>query len=352
MKLEVKLQDYQYSIFIQQGLFNHITDYISPVIKSDKLVIISDDHVYPLYGEIIKNQLSEYYTVYHIIVKHGEQSKSFEILPDIYKQLLSFQISRKDTIIALGGGVIGDLAGFIASTYLRGIDFIQMPTSLLAQVDSSVGGKVGIDLEEGKNLVGAFKHPLMVLIDPLTLKTLDKHYISDGMGEVIKYACLFDKELFNQLSTYKDFNDLYTDIDEIIYKCISYKKQVVEEDVYDKGVRMLLNFGHTLGHAIETYYHYNKYSHGEAVSIGMVQITRLTELMNLSVQGLSDQIAQLCLKYNLPIKADLYISELIKTIQLDKKNNNNILSFIIINDISQASILKENISVLEQIKEI
>ena len=179
--------------------------------------------------------------------------------------------------------MIGDLAGFVASTFLRGVKFVQIPTSLLAQVDSSVGGKVAVDLPAGKNLVGAFKHPHLVLIDPKTLKTLDKRFISDGMGEVIKYGCIFDAELFKQLTTYSSFEELYQDIDEIIYRCVDLKRDVVEKDLFDFGDRLVLNFGHTLGHAIEQYYHYEKYSHGEAISIGMVQLTQIAEMKGLTV---------------------------------------------------------------------
>ncbi len=352
MKLSVQLKDNHYNIYIKKGLLDDVCDYIKPIMKGKKIMIISDDHVFPLYGHYIESQLSSFYDVSHIIVNHGEQSKSIDILPSLYKQLLSFKMSRTDMIIALGGGVIGDLAGFIASTYLRGIDFVQIPTSLLAQVDSSVGGKVGIDLEEGKNLVGAFKHPLLVLIDPHTLKTLDNHYINDGMGEVIKYACLFDKSLFHELKTYPNFNALYKNIESIIYQCVQYKKQIVEEDVYDKGRRMLLNFGHTLAHALEQYYQYQHYSHGEAVSIGMVQITKISEQLGLTSKGVSDCIQQLCLHYHLPIQANVPINKLIDTIQLDKKNMNHFISFIMIKDIGDPFIYKHDISLLDNVKEI
>ena len=149
---------------------------------------------------------------------------------------------------------------------------MQIPTSLLAQVDSSVGGKVAVDLPEGKNLVGAFYHPKMVLIDPETLITLPKRFVNDGMGEVIKYGCIKDKRLFDKINSYQGFDELYQDIDEIIYRCVDIKRDVVERDQFDFGDRLLLNFGHTLGHAIEQYYQYQKYSHGEAVAIGMVQL--------------------------------------------------------------------------------
>lgn len=351
MKLTVNLKDYQYDIFIEKGLLNHIDTYIQNIYKGKKIVIISDDNVYKHYG-YIQEQLSSLYEVYSVVVEPGEQSKSFDILPSLYKQLLSYKITRSDLIIALGGGVIGDLAGFISATYLRGISLIQVPTSLLAQVDSSVGGKVAVDLAEGKNLVGAFKHPMCVLIDPDTLKTLDQRYIYDGMGEVIKYACLFDKNLFNRLEYYKDFNDLYNDIEDVIYKCIDFKRKVVEEDVYDKGNRMLLNFGHTLGHAIEQYYHYQTYSHGEAVSIGMVQIMKIAEIHKLAKEGISDKISALCKKYNLPVSANIQCVNLIDAILLDKKNINSRLSYILLKDIGESYIYPSDYSFIKVVKEI
>ena len=255
MKLNVNLGKDSYPIYIEQGILNKTKELISQVFTGAKIVIVSDDNVFPLYGEQIVNQLKDTYEVSTVVIPHGEPSKRFDILPSIYSQLLEAKITRTDLLIALGGGVIGDLAGFVASTYMRGIKFVQIPTSLLSQVDSSVGGKVAVDLPEGKNLVGAFKHPLLVLIDPLTLKTLDPHFITDGMGEVIKYGCIKDKELFDQLAGYRDFDDLYKDIDEIIYKCVDIKRDVVEKDLYDFGDRLCLNFGHTIGHSIEQHFH-------------------------------------------------------------------------------------------------
>ncbi|MFQ7842144.1 MAG: 3-dehydroquinate synthase, partial [Thomasclavelia spiroformis] len=278
----------------------------------------------------------------------GEQSKRFDILPSLYKSLLEFKLTRTDLIIALGGGVIGDLVGFVASTYLRGVKLVQIPTSLLAQVDSSVGGKVAVDLPEGKNLIGTFYHPKMVLIDPDTLKTLPKRFINDGMAEVIKYGCIKDKNLFERLSSYKDFDDLYQDIDEIIYRCVDIKRDVVERDQFDFGDRLLLNFGHTLGHAIEQYYHYEKYSHGEAVAIGMVQLTKIAEEKNLSFKGTSDIIKDICLKYNLPIFSDTKTDDLIEAISLDKKNLNKKLSLVLLKEIGNSYIYQSDLSLIKE----
>ena len=190
MEMIVNLKEHSYPIYIEKNILKHANEKIKEIFKGKKIMIISDDQVYPLYGDDLTLNLEKDFKVNHVVVPHGEKSKRFDMLPTLYKACLDFKLTRTDLIIALGGGVIGDMAGFVASSYLRGVKLVQIPTSLLAQVDSSVGGKVAVDLPEGKNLVGAFYHPSMVLIDPCTLKTLDPHFISDGMGEVIKYGCI------------------------------------------------------------------------------------------------------------------------------------------------------------------
>lgn len=352
MEMKVNLGKDSYPIYIQQGILDSILDYIEPVFKGNKIMIISDDQVYHYYGEKIENQLNQKYVVGHIVIPHGEQSKRFDILPSLYSQLLSFQLTRTDLIIALGGGVIGDLAGFVASTFLRGLKLVQIPTSLLAQVDSSVGGKVAVDLPEGKNLVGAFKHPTMVLIDPLTLKTLDHRFICDGMGEVIKYGCIFDKDFFNQLNSYQSFDDLYKDIDGIIYKCVDLKRIVVEKDLFDFGDRLSLNFGHTLGHAIEQYYHYETYSHGEGVSIGMVQLTRIAEMKGLTKKGTSAQIEEVLQKYELPSIAHVKTEDLKKAMALDKKNIHKKLSYVLLHEIGSYYVYPSDLTFIDEVKEV
>ena len=352
MELKVNLGKDSYSLYIEQGLLDHAKEKIQEAYKGKKIAIISDDRVYPLYGPHLVKQLEEEYEVTSLVIPHGEASKRFDILPSLYSQLLDAHLTRTDLIIALGGGVIGDLAGFVASTYLRGVKFIQIPTSLLAQVDSSVGGKVAVDLPEGKNLVGAFKHPLMVLIDPLTLKTLDSHFIKDGMGEVIKYGCIKDDQLFNQLESYENFDALYKDIDQIIYRCVDIKRDVVEKDLFDFGDRLCLNFGHTIGHAIEQYYHYEQYSHGEAVGIGMVAITRIAEEKGLSEPGTTKRIIEALKHYDLPIQASLKTKDLLQAITLDKKNINASFSFVLLKKIGESFIHKDKNEMILEVEEI
>ena len=286
MKLTVDLGPNSYPIHIENGILAKTGELVSEVFSGKKIMIVSDDNVFPLYGEIITKALSDSgFECHSFVLPHGEPTKSFQSLPKIYEALINAKLTRSDLLIALGGGVIGDLAGFAASSYLRGIKFVQIPTSLLAQVDSSVGGKVAVDLPQGKNLVGAFYHPKAVIIDPDVLNTLPDHFISDGMGEVIKYGCIKDKELFELLCRHTSFDDLKPKLTQIIARCVDIKRIVVEADQFDLGERILLNFGHTLAHTIEQHFNYERESHGEAVGIGMYQITKIAEEKGLTTSG-------------------------------------------------------------------
>lgn len=336
MKLYVDLGEHSYSIYIKNNILNQAGDYIANVYSGKKIMIISDDNVFPLYGNTLSNSLPEEYEVHSLVLPHGESTKSFQSLPTIYSALLKAKFSRSDLIIALGGGVIGDLAGFAAASFLRGIQFIQIPTSLLAQVDSSVGGKVAVDLPEGKNLVGAFYQPSLVLIDPLVLDTLPERFINDGMGEVIKYGCIWSGKLFSDLEAHTSFDDLKTDLPEIISRCVDIKRIVVEHDQFDTGERMLLNFGHTLAHTIEQYYNYGRESHGEAVAIGMYQITKLAEELGLTEPGQATRIRNVLDTYKLPHECGLPLHDLIGAITLDKKNLGGKLNVVLLHTIGNS----------------
>ena len=307
-----------YPIYIGSNIFKTGRPLYFGSIFRKKIFIISDDNVFPLYGETLLHALSEY-ECHSLVLPHGEPTKSFDSLPKIYEAMLQAKISRSDLVIALGGGVIGDLAGFAASSFLRGIKLVQIPTSLLAQVDSSVGGKVAVDLPQGKNLVGAFYHPRLVLIDPEVLNTLPKRYINDGMGEVIKYGCIKDAALFHTLKCCGSFEALKPELSSVIARCVDIKRLVVEQDQFDTGERMLLNFGHTLAHTIEQYYHYERESHGEAVAIGMYQITRIAETLGLTSPGCAEEIKAVLTAYGLPHVSGLPIEDLTTAIKLDKR---------------------------------
>ncbi|MCU6748535.1 MULTISPECIES: 3-dehydroquinate synthase [Lachnospiraceae] len=337
MELTVNLGKNSYPILIEDGILTHAGTHIAKIFGGEKIMIISDDNVFPLYGKALLASLSDY-ECHSLVLPHGEPTKSFQTLPSIYSALLNAKLSRSDLVIALGGGVIGDLAGFAAASYLRGIKFVQIPTTLLAQVDSSVGGKTAVDLPQGKNLVGAFYHPKMVLIDPTVLKTLPPHFISDGMGEVIKYGCIKDAALFQTLRSCSSFAELTPQLVSIIHRCVDIKRIVVEADQFDTGERMLLNFGHTLAHTIEQYYHYKRESHGEAVAIGMYQICRIAEEQGLTAPGCAASIREVLDIYGLPHACSLPAETLTDAMQLDKKNLNGNLHLILLHEIGNSYI--------------
>lgn len=335
MKITVDLKENSYPIYIENGILKNAGKYISQIFNGRRIMIISDDQVFPLYGEKLMGTLDSY-ECHTLVLPHGELTKSFQTLPELYSAMLESKLSRSDLVIALGGGVIGDLAGFAAASFLRGVKLVQIPTSLLAQVDSSVGGKTAVDLPQGKNLVGAFYHPKMVLIDPEVLDTLPERFIHDGMGEVIKYGCIKDASLFETLKKHRSFDSLREDLASVIYRCVDIKRIVVEEDQFDTGERMLLNFGHTLAHTIEQYYHYDRESHGEAVAIGMYQITKIAEEKGLTPAGCAESIKEVLTAYGLPHQCGLPISDLTAAINLDKKNLNNHLNVVLLHEIGNS----------------
>lgn len=351
-ELYVDLKEYSYNIFIEKGLLNNLGNEIKNVYKGDKIFILTDRNVDEFYGDRIVKSLEEVgFATRKLVLEPGEETKSFNTLPMIYNELLDFKLTRKELIITLGGGVIGDLGGFAASTFLRGVPFIQIPTSLLAQVDSSVGGKVAVDLEEGKNLVGSFYQPKAVYIDPEVLKTLSDKFYRDGMAEVIKYGCIKDESFFNMLKSLKNRNEVMENIEEVLYKCCLIKKTVVENDEKDLGERMILNFGHTLGHAIEKYYNFSGYSHGEAVGIGMYNISVLAEKLGLTKSGVAEEIKEILINYKLPYEVILDDNKkIVDTIALDKKNIGSTLKVILLKDIGDCYIYDTKPEFFKEVK--
>jgi len=340
--IQVNLKDNSYTIHIQRDILNIIGEYLKENYKNKKIAIITDSNLEKLYGDKFNKTLHDKgFITKTIVVKPGEESKSIDTLKEVYSELVEFKLGRADLIITFGGGVVGDLGGFAASTYLRGVPYIQVPTSLLAQVDSSVGGKVAVDLPHGKNLVGSFYHPKAVFIDPEFLKTLSKRFLHDGIAEVIKYGCIKDKSIINELMNYINEEELLDNIDSLIFKCCSIKKTVVELDEKDFGERMLLNFGHTLGHVIEKYFNYTEYTHGEGVAIGMAEITRKSEKLNITEEGSSKCIEEVLKKYELPYKVpSMDREESFNTILLDKKSSGENINLIILKKIGEGVIKK------------
>lgn len=339
-KLFVDLKENSYNILIEKGLLDNLGKAIKDIYKGKKVFIITDENVNGLYGQRVQKSLQEAgFDTKTLVLEPGEETKNFNTLPRIYDALLDFKLTRKDLIITLGGGVIGDLGGFAAASFLRGVPFVQVPTSLLAQVDSSVGGKVAVDLKRGKNLVGNFYQPKAVIIDPEVLNTLTDKFFKDGMGEVIKYGCIRDKDLFLKLKDLKSREEVMEHIEDIVYTCCNIKRQVVENDEKDLGERMILNFGHTLGHAIETYYNFTEYSHGEAISIGMYNITLKSEELGITKKGTSEQIKEILINHGLPYEVDLEDNKaVVETISLDKKNLGKVLKVILLKDIGESII--------------
>ncbi|EDK32839.1 3-dehydroquinate synthase [Clostridium kluyveri] len=340
--IDINVKEKSYKISIKKGILSSIGERLKTTYQSRNIVVITDTNVEKFYMETLKNSLLESgFTMKIISIEPGEKSKNLATLERVYEKLCEFQIRRKDIIISLGGGVVGDLSGFAASTYLRGINYIQVPTSLLAQVDSSIGGKVAVDLPWGKNLVGSFYHPDAVFIDPDVLLSLNDKFFSDGMGEVIKYGFIKDKSILNLLDSCKDKDEVLQYIEDIIYKCCSIKKHLVEKDERDLGERMMLNFGHTLAHGIEKYYNYGKYSHGEAVAIGMTYMTNITERMDITKKGTHDYMKGILTKYGLPVNMpDMDKQALVNSIALDKKSSGDRINIIVIEEAGICKIMK------------
>ncbi len=323
----------EYDIFIENGLLGSCGNIIREKTNAQKIAVITDDTVNELYGGVCEKALREAgFDVIKFVFPHGETSKCIETLAGIYNFLCENNITRTDCLAALGGGVTGDITGFAAATFLRGIDYVQIPTTLLAQVDSSVGGKTAIDLKGGKNLVGSFKQPACVICDTGALKTLTSEIFSDGMGEVIKYGMIRDEELF-ELIAKNNQETVWTDIEDIIERCISIKRDVVEADEFDTGERMILNYGHTLGHAIESYYNYETYSHGSAVAAGMCMMAEKT-----CSPETAERLKKCVKAYNLPTSVPADIKDLVPLCGKDKKRAASQLRFIVCKTIGKAEI--------------
>lgn len=344
--LNINLKDNSYNIYFEKDIMHKLHKFLKDNYDNRKIAIITDYNLEELYGRELNKSLKEIGFETEIIsIKPGEASKSFDTLQEVYRRLSLFKLGRQDLIIALGGGVTGDLGGFAASTYLRGINYIQVPTSLLAQVDSSIGGKVAVDLPWGKNLVGSFYHPKAVFIDMEFLRTLDDRFLHDGLAEVIKYGFISNEGIIRELMRFKDDEELFNNIEDIIYECCRIKKEIVERDEKDFGERMLLNFGHTLGHAVEKYFEYEKYTHGEAVAIGMAQITRKTEVLSLTQSGTAKFLEEVLKKYGLPYEFPKMDAEnVMDTILLDKKSSGEFINLIIVEKPGKAVIKKVQVS--------
>jgi 3-dehydroquinate synthase len=322
-----------YEILIEKGIIASCGEYIKEISTAKKICLISDTNVFPIYGEVVTKSLENAgYEVFVKIFEAGEGSKTTSTVVSMVEFMAQNELTRGDLVVALGGGVTGDMAGFAAAIYLRGIDFVQIPTSLLAQVDSSVGGKTAVDLPQGKNLCGAFHQPRLVLIDTNTLNTLSQHFFSDGMAEAIKTGCIKDAKLFEKIEN----GDAKEIIDDIVFDCVSIKAGVVERDEKEHGERALLNFGHTAGHAIEKLHNFTTISHGEAVGIGMVMIAQAGEKNGITQKSTADRIRKVLTKYNLKTSDEHSTADIISAMNADKKRTATSIKFTLLNSIGDS----------------
>lgn len=329
--LQVNLKERSYPIYFEKGLLNHLSDFID---TTQHFFLITDDGVPEKWVSLVSSQLSNCVIC---VVKQGEISKSLDTYEACLKQMLDNHFTRKDCVIALGGGVVGDLSGFVAATYMRGIDFIQIPTTSLSQIDSSIGGKVAVNIEERKNCVGAFWQPKAVLIDPQTLSTLTSRHFYNGLVEALKAGLLSDQRIVELFSE----KEIKENVEEIIYRSLLFKKSIVEQDEKETGIRKILNFGHTLGHGFESYYHLSGLYHGEAVALGMIMI-----LTNNDIKALLISILK---KMDIQTTVDYDANQVLEFIKNDKKGNAKGVSLICLDEL-QSPYIKE--ASWEEIKKI
>jgi 3-dehydroquinate synthase len=329
----VNLGERSYQITIGKNILSQLGNFITRLTKPCKTLIITDKNVGALYADIVSKGLAEHkFEVKGVSMEPGEGQKTLQTVEWLYDAFFDHGMDRKSFVIALGGGVVGDVAGFAASTFMRGVPFIQVPTSLLAQVDSSVGGKVGVNHPRGKNMIGSFYQPVGVFIDTATLSTLPRTELLAGMVEVIKYGIIKDASLFDyvekNLSKIIELND--DALETIISRSCGIKARVVEEDEREAGLRAILNYGHTIGHALEALTHYKKYIHGAAVAIGMVYASRIAVNMGLTNETVPMRQISLLKRLEMPTgNREFKPDDIIKTLYLDKKTIKGKLRFVL-----------------------
>lgn len=338
------------NIIIEKGILKEAAEFCrakSCETEPSRICVVTDSNVAGLYLDNLTQELYRLnIPVFRHIIPPGEKHKNLETVSRIYDTLSSCQFGRDDMIIALGGGVTGDIAGFTAATYLRGIrHLVQIPTTLLAQVDSSVGGKTGVDLPQGKNLVGAFRQPDLVLIDPEVLDTLPEETFKAGMAEVVKYGCIRDPEILDIISdgAYKKR------LDELIGRCVVIKTEVVEEDETEEGLRRTLNFGHTIGHGIERLENYRSLSHGEAISIGMTAAMKMGESIGVTKEGCCGRLTAILQGMALPVETPWSAAEVFEALLTDKKKQGDSIHFVFIEDFGKPLVKKIPTAELKQI---
>lgn len=340
--IEVKASK-SYEVRIGSGILPQLGESVKAVCKASKAAVVSDSNVFPLHGAAAVKSLKEAgFDVVTFVIPAGEESKNGTVYLKLLNFLAENQLTRSDCLVALGGGVVGDLTGFAAATYLRGISYIQVPTTLLAAVDSSVGGKTAIDLPAGKNLCGAFCQPKLVLCDIDTLKTLPEEIFRDGCAEVIKYGVLYDPDLFTHLTE----NGLNFHREEVIARCVELKRDVVMEDEFDTGARMKLNLGHTIGHGVEAQSNF-EISHGKAVAIGMAIVSRAAAKNGTCSDNTAQKIITIIQAFGLPTETAYNAELLFASALSDKKRNGGTVNLIIPAAIGDCRIVPTPVSELK-----
>lgn len=330
----------EYEVHIGSGLLSGLGKEAAAVTNVGVAAIVSDSNVFPIYGETVQKSLESVgFSVISYVFPAGENSKNGATYLNILNFLAQNHVSRSDCLIALGGGVAGDMTGFVAATYLRGISYIQVPTTLLAAVDSSVGGKTAIDLEYGKNLAGAFYQPKLVICDTDTLYSLPTDIFRDGCAEIIKYSILYDARLFAHLQD----RGLLFDRDAVIARCVALKRDVVAEDEFDTGSRMMLNLGHTIGHGVEVASHYT-ISHGKAVAIGTAIVSRAAAAYGICTSEISQKIQLVFQQFGLPTRTDCTSQILFDAALSDKKRKGDTVDLIVPEQIGHCIIRPTNTS--------
>ena len=334
----------KYDVLIGAGLLENAGRIIKDVCRGGKVFIVSDDNVFPVYGEKLKRSCTDQgLFVSEFVFKAGEGSKNIKTYSKILESMCLAGLTRGDAAVALGGGVVGDITGFAAATYRRGIAFVQVPTSLLADVDSSVGGKTAIDLANGKNQVGAFWQPSAVICDTDTLSTLPEEEYENGCAEIIKYGMLGDEDLFNKLSN----APVRSNYEDVITRCVEMKRDVVESDEFESGERMLLNLGHTFGHAIEKLSGYTV-PHGKAVAIGMNIITKAACRLGYAPEGTDRVLAGVLEKYSLPLETSFGAGEMCEAAAGDKKTVGGKITLVVPAGVGKCTLVKVPVEELKK----
>lgn len=334
----------QYDILIGSGLLDQAGERIAEAVGICQAALITDDIVDRLYGDLTENSLRRAgFGVHRFVFQNGEKSKNLRVLSDMLEFMAEERLTRGDIVVALGGGVTGDMAGFAAAVYARGIRFVQIPTTLLAAVDSSVGGKTAVDLKAGKNMAGAFCQPSLVLIDCGVLEKLSPELIGDGAAEIIKYGVLADEKLFETMRSGR----LLENLEDIVERCVSIKRDVVARDEFDAGDRQLLNLGHTLGHAVEKRSNF-AVTHGKGVAIGMVLIAKAAWRKGYSEKNLAPVIAEAVRAYGLPTETEYTAAELAETALVDKKRRGEEITLVVPCRIGRCDLVKTPVAELPE----